>query len=439
MDHIVTLSDSDTCTALRCNAGEGLVDAIASKILVEITRFFAPLRMTSRQVIVLDAPMRFNKFLNALAILLLALSISSSFASVSNFYADSLIQPKTLFGSFIEPFRQLAQERRAQRERSDAQWSARADPELNRDRINFVIYIFGDNYEPSSMQNEVTQTGSYTIVSINVKTGQYDKITLSRDFDSPEVARRKTGDAATINPSTRIGEAFDAGGFDFARLVIEDATGLSADFQLNVPDTFISDMIDTLGGVDVEIPEDIGLYEFYVNGKQFAARDFPAGQWHLDGITALGYAKAMPKGDYTMDTERVLRSQAVLDAAFAKLRQELNSFGAITLVPKLFELVTQEKNLAAIETDFDLKHIFNLGLSQAARNFLLALVMHGFDLGIPKSGQGLYVGAEYQGGGGGWRIPPGDMLISIDGNVNGDPVKDYWIAVREFIRGKLIQ
>lgn len=388
--------------------------------------------------------MRTPRLFHALAILGLAFFISSSIAPgflapAANSNADSLAQPSTLFAFAMEPLQRLALDRRTQREKSDALWSARVDPELNQDRINFVIYISGDSYEPSPTQNQVTQTGSYTIVSINPRNGQYAKITLSRDFDSPEVARQKTGDASTINPSTRIGEAFGVGGFDFARLVIEDATGLSADFALNVPDTFISKLIDTLGGVDVEVPLDIALYEFYVDGQQFAARDFPAGRWHLDGTTALGYAKAMPQGEYSQDTERVLRSQAVMDAVLAQLHQESSSTGAILLIPKLLDFISKEKNLAAIETDFDPKYISSVSLDHVKRNLLPALWKHGFDLGIPKPGQGLYVAPEYQGGGGGWRIPPGDMVIPIDGDPSGDLVKDYWKSTREFIRGKLIQ
>jgi hypothetical protein len=181
------------------------------------------------------------------------------------------------------------------------------------------------------------------------------------------------------------------------------------------------------------------LYEFYVDGKAFAARDFPAGRWHLDGLTALGYAKAMPQGDYSMDTERVLRSQAVMDAVVAKLKQELNSLGAIALVPRLFNLITQKENLAGIDADFDLHRLVGEGIDQVKGNLILTLAKHGLNLGLPGSGQGLYIAAEYQGGGGGVRIPPGDMLIPLDGNPQGDPVKDYWRSVREFIRGKLVQ
>lgn len=348
-------------------------------------------------------------------------------------------QPATLFASFAQPFADYAERQRSQDDKTDPLRSQRINSDLNLHRLNFVIYVFGDTYEPSPTTSVVTQTGSYTIVSLDTQSGQYNKVTISRDFDSPEVALRKTGAVSTINPSTRIGEAFQVGGFAFSRTVIENATGLSADFQLNLPDTLIARLVDTLGGVDIEIPQDIALYEFYVGGKAYAARDFPVGRWHLDGLTALGYAKAMPKGEYTMDTERVLRSQVVMEAALAKLRQELTSIDAVSLAPKLFNLATEKENLAGLETDFDAPALVVAGVDHLKENFFPALFKHGSNLGLPSAGKGVYVSAEYQGGGGGVRIPPGDMLIPIDGDPSGDLLSGYWKSVREFIRGELTQ
>lgn len=350
---------------------------------------------------------------------------------------NSFVQPGSIFASALSPFARLAQIRRIERSKADAPWSQRVDPALNADRINFVIYLYGETYEPSPLRSEVTQTGSFTLVSLNLKSSLYNKITISRDFDSPEVARIKTGDPTVMNPSTRIGEAMEVGGFDLSRMVIENATGLSADFQFKVPDTLVVRLIDLLGGVDVEVPADIGLYEFYIDDRAFPARNYVAACWHMDGLTALGYAKAMPKGEYTMDTERVLRSQAVLDAALVRLRQNFNSTEAMMLVPKLMVLTLQGK-LSGVETDFDRMKLVESSLNQIARNFVYAFAHYGFDLGFPHPAEGLYAGAEYQGGGGGWRIPPGDMLIPIDGDPREDLVKDYWRSVREFIRSKLM-
>lgn len=358
----------------------------------------------------------------------------ASEASLENSFAQS----GTLFAAFARPFAEHAEVERRQSEKEDSASSRRIDNGLNAQRINFVIYVFGDTYEPSPARSVVTTTGSYTIISLDAKSGRYNTITISRDFDSPEVALRKTGDPSTINPSTRIGEAYTVGGFYFSKSVIEDATGLSADFQISIPDRLVAKIVDTLGGIDIEIPDDISLYEFYVDGREFAARDFPKGRWHLDGLTALGYAKAMPKGEYTMDTERVLRSQAVMEAAVAQLHQELNSVSAITLAPKLFNLAT-DNSLTGVQSDFDLKQLLEAGLGHAEQEFIPALFSHGWSLGLPSAGEGLYISAEYQGGGGGVRIPPGDMLIPIDGDPRGDAVKDYWKSVREFIRGKLLQ
>jgi LCP family protein required for cell wall assembly len=122
-----------------------------------------------------------------------------------------------------------------------------------------------------------------------------------------------------INSAYVIGtvDKYDGGGPGLATEVVERALGISIHHYVVVDFEGFVDVIDGLGGIDVEVPEEI--YDPYYSWTElpgdYDPQYFETGLQHMDGLTALAYARIRRSSD---DLDRIQRQQRIMFAVMDK-------------------------------------------------------------------------------------------------------------------------
>lgn len=122
------------------------------------------------------------------------------------------------------------------------------------------------------------------LFSINKNSSQLTMVSLMRDLyvQIPGYGGRK------------LNAAYQYGGFDLLDQTISENFGVVVDYNVEVDFTGFKDIVDSLGGVDVELTQEEADYlrgggAAYTHGRTY---EVEAGVNHLDGRAALDYARA---------------------------------------------------------------------------------------------------------------------------------------------------
>ena len=103
-----------------------------------------------------------------------------------------------------------------------------------------------------------------------------------------------------INSAYARGEQDGTGGLALARQTVSATLGIPVQHTVLIDFYAFVALIDAIGGVDVDVPYAISDPTYPDNGTGYAPFYLSAGQQHLDGATALKYARtrATPGGDF---------------------------------------------------------------------------------------------------------------------------------------------
>lgn len=95
---------------------------------------------------------------------------------------------------------------------------------------------------------------------------------------------------------------------------LERGLGISIDYWVMVDFRGAERVIDVLGGVDLDIPQDLAMENWWYSDDDVAGQllNFPPGPQHLDGYHAVAFARLRAPDD---DLHRIKRQQLVLEAA----------------------------------------------------------------------------------------------------------------------------
>lgn len=129
------------------------------------------------------------------------------------------------------------------------------------------------------------------------------------------------------------------------------ALNLPIHYVVKVDFTAFEEIVDALGGVDIEVPEAIHDLEFPGPNYTFEPFHLEAGLQHLDGALALKYARTRHTSS---DFDRSARQQVILQALAEKAR----SSGLLTKPRKISELLSILSE--HIETDLTLREMITL-------------------------------------------------------------------------------
>lgn len=195
------------------------------------------------------------------------------------------------------------------------------------------------------------------VVSIDPSSGSVAMLSIPRDFyiNIPNFGMGK------LDEAFEHGYSYGQGGFlgavALSRLTIEQDFGIPIDYYAWVGlDGFIK-VIDTVGGVDVDVlhpitddayPDDVGN----TTGDIYAYKRLyiPPGPQHLDGATALEYVRSR-HADLVGDFGRSARQQQVLSA----LKTKLVNPGIISQLPQLATDLD-----GSVKTDMQLTDVLKL-------------------------------------------------------------------------------
>lgn len=189
---------------------------------------------------------------------------------------------------------------------------------------------------------------SIMIVSINPKRPSISVLSLPRDlYISSKVGDRKINEIYAA-AQFKHGEPK---GLEIIKDAVSDFTGIDIHYGAVVDFALFEDGIDLLGGVDVFVPQDINDSHYPDGNFGYETFVIRRGRQHLDGATALKYARSRKT---TSDYDRARRQQ---DLALA-IRQKIEANGWVDNAGKVREFYDMFRR--NVNTDIDLTTLMAL-------------------------------------------------------------------------------
>jgi LCP family protein required for cell wall assembly len=172
----------------------------------------------------------------------------------------------------------------------------------------------GDDYDYRS------RTDAIILLHVNFVTGKAAMLSIPRDLYVPLPNLAEAGiDQSRINTAYLYGEIYGVpgGGPAEFKQTVELNFGLRVDRYVLINFAAFKAAVDALGGIDVEVPKAIYDPTFPADeGDGTIVFEVPEGRVHMDGATALRYARTRHQDD---DYRRGQRQQQVLLAIRERL------------------------------------------------------------------------------------------------------------------------
>ena len=210
------------------------------------------------------------------------------------------------------------------------------------------IMLLGTDRRP---QHEGWRTDTMILVSIDPDDKIVSMVSIPRDLYVAVPGYGKT----RLNLADNIGEAqyYPGGGPALLRATLEENLGLTFDHYIRIDFQGFVEVIDTLGGIDVDVqcPTELWVPNMKSPGEYLLLRTVPAGMQHMDGELALIYSRCR---GHTPVFDRDRRQREVLVA----IRDRVVELGIPGLLPRLFELLdSMQRN---VQTDLEPAEILSL-------------------------------------------------------------------------------
>lgn len=164
----------------------------------------------------------------------------------------------------------------------------------------------------------VTRSDSIMVVGIKASRMKVSLLSIPRDLfiNVPGYGLQR------INTINVLGEMDEAGtGPDLLARSIEQSFGIGINYYVRLDFQAFVALVDALGGLDIDVPYTITDYQFPTDDYGTTEVHFDAGPQHMDGKTALIYARTRHADD---DYHRAERQQLVVTALAKKLINPLN-------------------------------------------------------------------------------------------------------------------
>ena len=202
------------------------------------------------------------------------------------------------------------------------------------------------NYERAARADALMLVG----VNFGDKTAQIMSFPRDLWVQIPEVGANPLHENR-INTAYGLGQlaGYPGGGPAFQAYTISQNFGIRIDRTVVLNFTAFENAIDTIGGVDIEVPKAIRDEKYPDDKGGTLVLDIPAGWVHMDGRTALMYARTRHQDS---DFGRMRRQQQVMLA----IREKLFSPDVFTVLPSLAQLIYY-----SVKTDLSFDEVGLLG------------------------------------------------------------------------------
>jgi LCP family protein required for cell wall assembly len=191
-------------------------------------------------------------------------------------------------------------------------------------RIN--ILVVGIDRRPSD-GTELTRTDTIEVVSVDPRTKSASILGIPRDMWVDIPLKRGGTYQDRVNTALVAAEAsnYPEGTIGLMKEVIQNNFGIKLDHHVLIDFSGFKEIIDGLGGIDVDVPDEV--YDPYYSESEkrgdYNPQHFYPGVQHMNGSTALAYSRIRFSSD---DLDRIQRQQRVIFATIAKA----NSVHALT-------------------------------------------------------------------------------------------------------------
>ncbi|HSH04403.1 MAG TPA: LCP family protein [Anaerolineae bacterium] len=199
-----------------------------------------------------------------------------------------------------------------------------------------------------------TRTDSMMVVTIDPIGGTAAVLSLPRDLwvEIPGIGVDR------INQAHYYGEAYEypgGGGPALARETVAATLGIKIDYYITVNFDAFTEVVDLIGGIDIEVPETIDDPDYPDNCYGFDPFYIEEGEHRLNGALALKYART--RATFGGDVDRAERQQQVVLA----VRDRVTQLGILP------QLMGQSSDLWAslqknVRTNMTLDTMIQLGL-----------------------------------------------------------------------------
>lgn len=297
-------------------------------------------------------PSRFSSWIVGLVVVSLLIGF---FGFYFNSQTEDLAQTVFSANATLEiPTGEPPAPRATSRSRANARPTAAPSPPaalaVSRVDKTMNVLLLGSDRRPD---DPVWRTDAMMIVFIDTANGRAAILSLPRDLfvDIPT----RGGDRINIADFWGEYTKYPGGGPGLLKKVIADNFGIRVDHWARVDFEGFKQIVDTLGGIEVNVPCE--LQDDFVDPTSptgFRRLQVDAGINHMDGDTALMYVRQRHN---TGDISRARRQQQVVYA----LREKLLSPGTIPRLPALYQQLQD-----AVQTDFgtiDLPGLIQVGTS----------------------------------------------------------------------------
>ncbi len=220
----------------------------------------------------------------------------------------------------------------------------------------FTVLLMGvDSTSDRLNANAAFNGDTLMIISFNPHTLNATVFSIPRDTYVP-IACLKNGESSKINSSA-------AYGTQCVINTVQNLVDVKIDYYVKINFKGVVDLVEALGGVDVDVPENIDFCE--QNSKRsFKKEDLQCikgGFQHMNGEQALAFArhrKTLPAGDF----QRVQHQQLVVEgiANAAKKLSKINDFYAVLDAISL----NMDTNMSTNE----MLNLYNVGKSMIFNN-----------------------------------------------------------------------
>lgn len=172
----------------------------------------------------------------------------------------------------------------------------------------FSILISGNDSFGSL--DETSRSDVDMLVTINPVTSTILMTSIPRDSYVEEVCDDYACNYGAYDKLTHTGLY----GVDTTKDTVENLLGIDINYVFRVNFTSMIDIVDALGGIDVDVAEGMAVSKFYTNSTLEGVHE---GTNHLDGKRALAYSRER-KAYIDGDVQRARNQQQVLQAMFKK-------------------------------------------------------------------------------------------------------------------------
>ena len=213
----------------------------------------------------------------------------------------------------------------------------------------FNILLLGlDQRDNEVAQGIPARSDTMILVRIDPKAKSAGMISIPRDLwvDIPGFGQGKINTAYTYGELNKA--RIDGGGPALAKRTVEQVIGLKVDFYGRVDFHGLEEIIDTMGGIVVDVDRPIKDDEYPTENYGVERLYVPAGLQYMDGHLALRYARSRHSEN---DFARMRRQQRVLFA----IRQRALQLNMLLRAP---QLVGQARDM--VSTDLSLDQLVRL-------------------------------------------------------------------------------